>query len=197
MLKIKVKIFIVFCLLLFNSNVQAKNPSTLIVEIVDQASSILSSNLTDDEKINKLNEIAENNVDIKGIGFYTLGKFRKNISSEEQDKYADLFRKYFLKSFSSRLVTYTDPKINVISEKVVNEKYTIVNSVLVATEKRPEVKIDWRVYTKDPDKPLIRDLIVEGLSLARTQKEEFKSVIQNNNNDINALFKTLEDFINK
>ena len=197
MLKIKVKILIVFCLLLFNSNVQAKNPSTLIVEIVDQASSILSSNLTDDEKINKLNEIAENNVDIKGIGFYTLGQFRKNISSDEQDRYADLFRKYFLKSFSSRLVTYTDPKINVISEKVVNEKYTIVNSVLVATEKRPEVKIDWRVYTKDPDKPLIRDLIVEGLSLARTQKEEFKSVIQNNNNDINALFKTLEDFINK
>ena len=197
MFKLKVKFFIVFCFLLLNSNVQAKNPSTLIVEIVDQASSILSSNLTDDEKINKLNEIAENNVDIKGIGFYTLGKFRKNISSDEQDRYADLFRKYFLKSFSSRLVTYTDPKINVISEKVVNEKYTIVNSVLVATEKRPEVKIDWRVYTKNPDKPLIRDLIVEGLSLARTQKEEFRSVIQNNNNDINALFKTLEDFINK
>ena len=197
MLQIKVKILIVFCLFLFNSTVQAKNPSELIVGIVDQASSILSSNLSDDEKINKLNEIAENNVDIKGIGFYTLGKFRKSISSEEQDRYADLFRKYFLKSFSSRLVTYTDPKINVISEKVINEKYTIVNSVLVATEKRPEVKIDWRVYTKNPDKPLIRDLIVEGLSLARTQKEEFKSVIQNNNNDINALFKTLEDFINK
>ena len=197
MLKKKVKILIVFCLLFFNSTVQAKNPSELIVEIVDKASSILSGNATDDEKITQLNEIAENSVDIKGIGFYTLGKFRKNISSEEQDRYADLFRKYFLKSFSSRLVTYTDPKINVISEKVVNEKYTIVNSVLVATEKRPEVKIDWRVYTKDPDKPLIRDLIVEGLSLARTQKEEFKSVIQNNNNDINALFKTLEDFINK
>ena len=197
MLKIKVKILIVFCLLIFNSTAQAKSPSALIVEIVDKASSILSGNLSDDEKIKQLNDIAENNVDIKGIGFYTLGKFRKNISSEEQDRYADLFRKYFLKSFSSRLVTYTDPKINVISEKVVNEKYTIVNSVLVATEKRPEVKIDWRVYTKDPDKPLIRDLIVEGLSLARTQKEEFKSVIQNNNNDINALFKTLEDFINK
>ena len=197
MLKLKFKILIVFCLFLLNSTVQAKNPSELIVGIVDQASSILSSNLSDDEKINNLNEIAENNVDIKGIGFYTLGQFRKNISSDEQDRYADLFRKYFLKSFSSRLVTYTDPKINVISEKVVNEKYTIVNSVLVATEKRPEVKIDWRVYTKDPDKPLIRDLIVEGLSLARTQKEEFKSVIQNNNNDINALFKTLEDFINK
>ena len=197
MLQIKVKILIVFCLLIFGSAVQAKNPSELIVGIVDQASSILSSNSSEDDKITKLNEIAENNVDIKGIGFYTLGKFRKNISSEEQDRYADLFRKYFLKSFSSRLVTYTDPKINVISEKVINEKYTIVNSILVATEKRPEVKIDWRVYTKNPDKPLIRDLIVEGLSLARTQKEEFKSVIQNNNNDINALFKILEDFINK
>ena len=197
MFKLKFKFFIVFCFLLLNSNVQAKSSSELIVGIVDQASSILSSNLSDDEKIKQLNDIAENNVDIKGIGFYTLGKFRKTISSEEQDRYANLFRKYFLKSFSSRLVTYTDPKINVISEKVVNEKYTIVNSVLVATEKRPEVKIDWRVYTKDPDKPLIRDLIVEGLSLARTQKEEFKSVIQNNNNDINALFKTLEDFINK
>ena len=197
MLKIKAKIFIVFCLLLFNSNVQAKNPSELIAGIVDQASSILSSNLSDDEKITQLNDIAENNVDIKGIGFYTLGKFRKGISSDETDRYADLFRKYFLKSFSSRLVTYTDPKIDVISEKVVNEKYTIVNSVLVATEKRPEVKIDWRVYTKNPEKPLIRDLIVEGLSLARTQKEEFKSVIQNNNGDINALFKTLEEFINK
>ncbi len=197
MLKIKAKIFVIFCLLLFNSTAKAKSPSELIVEIVDKASSILSSNLSDDEKITQLNDIAENNVDIKGIGFYTLGKFRKNISSEEQDRYADLFRKYFLKSFSSRLVTYTDPKINVISEKVVNEKYTIVNSVLVATEKRPEVKIDWRIYTKNPDKPLIRDLIVEGLSLARTQKEEFKSVIQNNNNDINALFKTLEDFVSK
>ena len=197
MLKIKAKIFTVFCLLLFNSNVQAKNPSELIAGIVDQASNILSSNLSDDEKITQLNDIAENNVDIKGIGFYTLGKFRKGISSDETDRYADLFRKYFLKSFSSRLVTYTDPKIDVISEKVVNEKYTIVNSVLVATEKRPEVKIDWRVYTKNPEKPLIRDLIVEGLSLARTQKEEFKSVIQNNNGDINALFKTLEEFINK
>ena len=197
MIKIKVKILIIFCVFLFNSTVQAKSPSELIVEIVDKASSILSGNATDDEKIIQLNEIAENSVDIKGIGFYTLGKFRKNISSEEQDRYADLFKKYFLKSFSSRLVTYTDPKINVISEKVINEKYTIVNSVLVATEKRPEVKIDWRVYTKNPDKPLIRDLIVEGLSLARTQKEEFKSVIQNNNNDINALFNTLENFINK
>ena len=126
-----------------------------------------------------------------------MGKYRKSISEEEKNKYAKLFKSYFLKSFSSRLVTYTDPKINVISEKKINEKYTIVNSILVATEKRPEVKIDWRVYTKDPNKPLIRDLIVEGLSLARTQKEEFNSVIQNNDNNIGALFKTLEDFINK
>tara|TARA_Y100000816_G_C26065874_1_gene560156 strand:- start:541 stop:1137 length:597 start_codon:yes stop_codon:yes gene_type:complete len=198
MFKNKFKVLIILiCLCLLNFNVQAKKPSNLIIEIVDQASSILSSNSSANEKIIKLNEIAENNVDIKGIGFYTLGKYKKTISSEDQDKYAELFRKYFLKSFSSRLVTYTDPKINVISEKVINEKYTIVNSVLVATEKRPEVKIDWRVYTKNPDKPLIRDLIIEGLSLARTQKEEFKSVIQNNNNDINALFRTLEEFINK
>ena len=195
MLKTKVKILIVFCLLIFNSTALAKSPSELIVEIVDKASSILSSNLSDDEKITQLNYIAENNVDIKGIGFYTLGKFRKNISAEEQDRYAELFRKYFLKSFSSRLVTYTDPKINVISEKVVNEKYTIVNSVLVATEKRPEVKIDWRIYTKNPDKPLIRDLIVEGLSLARTQKEEFASILNSNNNDVNVLLNKLQEFI--
>ena len=188
---------ILIILILINTSVVAKSPSDLITEIVNEASSILSSNSSEQDKIEQLNMIAENNVDIAGIGFYTLGKYRKTISSEQQDKYAELFRKYFLKSFSSRLVTYTDPKINVISQKVVNEKYTIVNSILVATEKRPEVKIDWRIYTKNPEKPLIRDLIVEGLSLARTQKEEFKSVIQNNNNDINALFKTLDDFINK
>ena len=188
---------ILISLILINTSVVAKNPSDLITGIVNEASSILSSNSSEQDKIEQLNMIAENNVDIAGIGFYTLGKYRKTISSEQQDKYAELFRKYFLKSFSSRLVTYTDPKINVISQKVVNEKYTIVNSILVATEKRPEVKIDWRIYTKNPEKPLIRDLIVEGLSLARTQKEEFKSVIQNNNNDINALFKTLDDFINK
>ena len=192
------KIFIIFLLFFtISSNSLAKSPSDLISGIVDEAASILSSSIGDEDKINKLNTIAENNVDIKGIGFYTLGKHRKSLSEEQKNKYADLFRNYFLKSFSSRLVTYTDPKINVISENKINEKYTIVNSVLVATEKRPEVKIDWRVYTKNPDKPLIRDLIVEGLSLARTQKEEFNSVIQNNDNDINALFKTLEEFILK
>ena len=179
------------------TNVNAKNPSDLIKEIVDEAALILSSNAKDQEKIDKLNDIAENNVDIKGIGFYTLGKHRKNLDDNQKNKYSELFKNYFLKSFSSRLVTYTDPKINVISEKKVNEKYTIVNSILIATEKRPEVKIDWRVYTKNPEKPLIRDLIVEGLSLARTQKEEFNSVIINNNNDINSLFQTLEEFVNK
>ena len=197
MIKIKSKYLLLLAFFFFTSSALAKNPSDLIVGIVDEASSILSSGISETEKISKLNAIAEENVDIEGIGFYTLGKYRKSISEDEKNKYTKLFKSYFLKSFSSRLVTYTDPKINVISEKKINEKYTIVNSILVATEKRPEVKIDWRVYTKDPNKPLIRDLIVEGLSLARTQKEEFNSVIQNNDNNIGALFKTLEDFINK
>ena len=197
MIKIKSRYLLFLVFFFFTSDGLAKNPSDLIVSIVNEASSILSSGISETEKISKLNAIAEENVDIEGIGFYTLGKYRKSISEDEKNKYAKLFKSYFLKSFSSRLVTYTDPKINVISEKKINEKYTIVNSILVATEKRPEVKIDWRVYTKDPNKPLIRDLIVEGLSLARTQKEEFNSVIQNNDNNIGALFKTLEDFINK
>ena len=197
MIKIKSRYLLFLVYFFFTSNGLAKNPSDLIVSIVDEASSILSSGISETEKISKLNTIAEKNVDIEGIGFYTLGKYRKRISEDEKNKYVKLFKSYFLKSFSSRLVTYTDPKINVISEKKINEKYTIVNSILVATEKRPEVKIDWRVYTKDPNKPLIRDLIVEGLSLARTQKEEFNSVIQNNDNNIGALFKTLEDFIKK
>ena len=197
MIKIKSKYLLFLAFFFFTSSALAKNPSDLIVGIVDEASSILSSGISETEKISKLNAIAEENVDIEGIGFYTLGKYRKSISEDEKNKYTKLFKSYFLKSFSSRLVTYTDPKINVISEKKINEKYTIVNSILVATEKRPEVKIDWRVYTKDPNKPLIRDLIVEGLSLARTQKEEFNSVIQNNDNNIGALFKTLEDFIKK
>ena len=157
----------------------------------------MSSSDPVESKIIKLNNIAEKSVDIDGIGMYTLGKYKKSITDDQKTKYKKLFRSYFLKSFSSRLVDYSNPKINIVSEKKINEKYTIVNSILVATEKRPEVKIDWRVYTKDPNKPLIRDLIVEGLSLARTQKEEFNSVIQNNDNNIGALFKTLEDFISK
>ena len=157
----------------------------------------MSSDDPVESKIIKLNAIAESSVDINGIGMYTLGKYRKSISAEQKAKYQKLFRSYFLKSFSSRLVDYTNPKINVVSQKKINDKYTIVNSILEATSKRPQVKIDWRIYTKNPDRPLIRDLIVEGLSLARTQKEEFNSIIQNNDGDINALFKTLEEFLIK
>ena len=193
-LKFILIIFLSFCI----SNISfAKNPSDLINEIVDEASKVLSSDDPVESKIIKLNDIAERSVDIDGIGMYTLGKYRKSISEEEISKYQKLFKSYFLKSFSSRLVDYTDPKIDVVSEKKVSDNYTIVNSVLAASKGRPEVKIDWRIYTKNPDKPLIRDLMVEGLSLARTQKEEFNSVIQNNNGDINSLFKVLEEFIIK
>ena len=190
-------IFIILISLIISKPTYAKNPSDLIKEIVDQASMILSSDDPVESKIIKLNDIAERSVDINGIGMYTLGKYRKSISQEDKSKYQKLFKSYFLKSFSSRLVDYTDPKINVVSEKKVSDKYTIVNSILEANKGRPEVKIDWRIYTKNPEKPLIRDLMVEGLSLARTQKEEFNSVIQNNNGDINSLFKVLEEFIIK
>ena len=190
-------IFIILISLIISKPTYAKNPSDLIKEIVDQASKVLSSDDPVESKIIKLNDIAERSVDINGIGMYTLGKYRKSISDEDKSKYQKLFKSYFLKSFSSRLVDYTDPKINVVSEKKVSDKYTIVNSVLEANKGRPEVKIDWRIYTKNPEKPLIRDLMVEGLSLARTQKEEFNSVIQNNNGDINSLFKVLEEFIIK
>ena len=190
-------IFIILFSLIISKPTYAKNPSALIKEIVDQASMILSSDDPVESKIIKLNDIAERSVDINGIGMYTLGKYRKSISEEDKSKYQKLFKSYFLKSFSSRLVDYTDPKINVVSEKKVSDKYTIVSSILEANKGRPEVKIDWRIYTKNPKKPLIRDLMVEGLSLARTQKEEFNSVIQNNNGDINSLFKVLEEFIIK
>ncbi len=188
-----------FLLFFFNINNQslAKNPSDLINEIVDEAAKVLSSDDPVESKIIKLNNIAERSVDIDGIGMYTLGKYRKTINTDQKSKYKKLFRSYFLKSFSSRLVDYTNPRINVISEKRINDKYTIVNSILEATSKRPQVKIDWRIYTKNPEIPLIRDLIVEGLSLARTQKEEFNSIIQNNDGNINALFKTLEEFLIK
>ena len=190
-------IFIILVSLTVSQFSYAKNPSDLINEIVDQASNILSGDDPVESKIIKLNDIAERSVDIDGIGMYTLGKYRKSISEEDKSKYQKLFKSYFLKSFSSRLIDYTDPKINVISEKKVSDNYTIVNSLLEASKGRPEVKIDWRIYTKNPDKPLIRDLMVEGLSLARTQKEEFNSIIQNNNGDINSLFKVLEEFIIK
>ncbi len=195
----KILRFLACIYLLFNINSlsHATNPSDLINNIVDEAALILSSEDPVESKIIKLNAIAERSVDIDGIGMYTLGKFRKSISDEQKSKYKKLFRSYFLKSFSSRLVDYTNPRINVVSQKKINDKYTIVSSILEATSKRPQVKIDWRIYTKNPERPLIRDLIVEGLSLARTQKEEFNSIIQNNNGDINALFKTLEEFLIK
>ena len=195
---VKIKLFFFFLLISFLSNpLLAKEPSKLITEIVNEASIILSSSDPVESKIIKLNNIAEINVDIKGIGMYALGKYRKNLNEDQKIKYEKLFRSYFLKSFSSRLVDYSDPKINVVSEKELNNKYTIVSTILEETNKNPEIKIDWRIYTKNPERPLIRDLIVEGLSLARTQKEEFKSIIQNNDGDINYLFKSLEEFIIK
>ena len=195
---IKIKIISFFFLISFLNNVSfAKEPNKLISEIVNEASKILSSSDPVEAKIIKLNNIAETNVDINGIGMYTLGKYRKNLNEDQKIKYRKLFKSYFLKSFSSRLVDYSNPKISIISENKINEKYTIVNTVLEETSKNPEIKIDWRIYTKNPDRPLIRDLIVEGLSLARTQKEEFKSIIQNNDGEINYLFKSLEEFIIK
>ena len=179
---------------LFLSNSFAISPSDFIQKITDNTSNILSSNLSKNEKQNKLKEIADENVDIKGIGFYMLGNYRKNLSDNQKKEYSNLFKKYFLKSFSSRLVEYSNPKITVVSQEILNEKYTIVNSILDATKDRPEIKIDWRVYTKNPSKLLIRDLIIEGLSLARTQKEEFSSIISSNDNNVEALFKTLEQF---
>ena len=188
---------VVFLSLTLNNISVAKDPSELINGIVNEAASVLKSSDPVESKIIKLNAIAERSVDINGIGMYALGKHKKTMTDEQKTKYKKLFKSYFLKSFSSRLVDYTDPKINVVSQKVINKKYTIVNSILEASSTRPQVKIDWRIYTKNPDQPLIRDLIVEGLSLARTQKEEFNSVIQNNDGDVNALFKNLEEFLIK
>ena len=193
LIKVSLILFISFS---FTEKSLSVEPSQFIQSIVDEASQVLVTNITKEEKMDKLKSIAIKSVDIKGIGLYSLGSHRKNLSDGQKEEYNDLFRKYFLKSFASRLSDYTDPKINVLSQKKLNEKYTMVSSLLVATEKTPEVKIDWRVYTKNPDQPLIRDLIIEGLSLARTQKEEFNSVIQSNDGDINALFLNLTNFIN-
>ncbi|OUW11337.1 MAG: toluene tolerance protein [Candidatus Pelagibacter sp. TMED166] len=192
---IKFLIFLPF-LFLSSENSYSQEPKVFIQTTVDKASNILGQSISTDEKIKGLISIAKETVDIKGIGFYTLGKNRKNLSDNQKKEYSELFEKYFLKSFSSRLAEYTDPKIRVDSSEKLNEKYTIVSSVLLASEKRPEVKIDWRIYTKNPDKPLIRDLIIEGLSLARTQKEEFNSILVNNDQNIEALFKSLREFIN-
>ena len=188
---------IVFTFFLFVEKSFSIEPDKFIQSIADEASNVLVDSFSKEEKMNKLKSIALRSVDIEGIGLYTIGSHRKKLTDAEKKTYDELFEKYFLKSFSSRLSDYTDPKINVLSMKKLNEKYTMVSSILVATEKTPEVKIDWRVYTKDPTKPLIRDLIIEGLSLARTQKEEFNSVIQSNEGDVKYLFKNLNEFINK
>ena len=184
-------------LLFFNLNyfnVYSIEPDVFIQSTVNKASQTLSTDISRQEKINELKIIAKEAVDIRGIGFYSLGSARKNLNSNQKKIYFDLFENYFLKSFSSRLSEYTNPKINVESKKVINQNYTIVNSVLISTPDRPQVKIDWRIYTKNPEEPLIRDLIIEGLSLARTQKEEFASILNSNDNDINILFKTLAKF---
>ena len=187
----------VFILLIYLSifmNAYSIETEIFVQSTVNRASKVLSQDLTKEKKIEKLKIIAEETVDIRGIGFYTLGGARKNLNDVDKKKYAKLFKKYFLKSFSSRLAEYTNPEIDVQNKKILNENYTIVNSVLKETNERPEIKIDWRIYTKNPKNPLIRDLIIEGLSLARTQKEEFASILSSNNGDINSLFKTLENF---
>ncbi|MDA9701812.1 ABC transporter substrate-binding protein [Candidatus Pelagibacter sp.] len=193
MMKKKLLVFlIVFFSITFNSF--SIEPDIFVQSTVNRASKLLGEDISKDEKIEKLKLIAKETVDIRGIGFYTLGKKRKSLNEQEKKKYAELFEGYFLKSFSSRLAEYTNPEIDVQNKEKLNENYTIVNSILKATQERPEIKIDWRIYTKNPDNPLIRDLIIEGLSLARTQKEEFASVLNSNNDEIEALFKVLEKF---
>jgi len=188
---------ILIILLLFNiylGNVFAMEPDIFVQSTVNRASAVLSKNISKEEKITELKSIAKDTVDIKGVGFYSLGSVRKTLNESQKNEYFELFEDYFLKSFSSRLSEYTNPKIEVQGKKRINENYTIVNSLLVSTSDRPEVKIDWRVYTKNSKNPLIRDLIIEGLSLARTQKEEFASILSSNDGDIKSLFKVLRDF---
>jgi len=193
----KISTFLIFLIISFSNiaKVFSIEPDVFVQSTVNRASKVLSSNISKEEKIEKLKIIADETVDIKIIGLYTLGSYRKELNDDQKKKYFILFKKYFLKTFSSRLAEYSNPEIEVTSKKKLNEKYTIVSSSLIATEKRPEVKIDWRIYTKDSENPIIRDLIIEGLSLARTQKEEFSSIIQANDGNINALFESLENFI--
>ena len=189
------KVFALIILLTLNFNsVQAIEPDVFVQSTVNRASQILSKNISKEEKMKQLEIIAKETVDIIGIGFYSLGSKRKELDDDQKKKYSKLFEGYFLKSFSSRLAEYTNPEIEVNNKKILNKNYSIVNSTLLGTSERPEVKIDWRVYTKNPNNPLIRDLIIEGLSLARTQREEFSSILNSNDGDINALFKTLEEF---
>ena len=180
-----------------NSFAYSNDPKEFIQEVVNEAKQILANTNSKEFKTKKLSEMALKTVDIKGVAYYTLGNYRKELNDEQMKEYLVLFEKYFLKSFTSRLTDYSDPKIDVLSANVLNPKYTIVKSLLLATDKKPEVNIEWRIYTKNPEKPLIRDLIIEGLSLARTQKEEFASVIESNNGDISKLFITLQEFIDK
>ena len=190
-------IIFIFFGLMQNSFAYSSDPKEFITEIVNEAKKVLIDSNSKDFKTKKLSEMALKTVDIKGVAYYTIGKYRKELNEDQMKEYLKLFEKYFLKSFTSRLTDYSDPKINVLSTDVLNPKYTIVKSVLLATDKKPAVNIEWRVYTKNPDKPLIRDLIIEGLSLARTQKEEFASVIETNNGDVAKLFITLKEFIAK
>ena len=193
-MNIRKSFYIIFIYILSLSNVYSIEPDVFVQSTVNRASKILSEDISKQKKIDKLKVIAKETVDIKGIGFYTIGSARKSLDSDQKQKYSELFEDYFLKSFSSRLAEYTNPEIDVLEKNVLNENYTIVNSLLKATNERPEVKIDWRIYTKNPENPLIRDLIIEGLSLARTQKEEFSSILNSNDGDINALFETLIEF---
>ena len=188
-------LFFISSFIIFNP-AYSISPDVFIQSTVNRASQVLSENISKEEKINKLKLIAMETVDIKGVGFYSLGAARKSLSDEQKSIYSNLFKNYFLKSFSSRLAEYTNPEIEVKNKQILNDNYTIVNSILIATDDRPEVKIDWRVYTKNSNNPLIRDLIIEGLSLARTQKEEFTSILNSNDGNINALFKILEEFSN-
>jgi phospholipid transport system substrate-binding protein len=189
--------FLTFLSIILSSvgKVHSIEADIFVQSTVNRASEALNDKFSKEEKIEKLKEIASETVDIKGIGFYTLGAYRKSISDDQIKQYETLFKQYFLKSFASRLAEYSNPEIEVVSKKKLNENYTMVSSILVSTEQRPEVKIDWRVYTKNSENILIRDLIIEGLSLARTQKEEFSSIIQSNDGDINALFATLKEFV--
>ena len=187
-------LIILFIYIISISKLHSIEPDVFVQSTVNRASKILSEDISKEKKMQELQLIAKDTVDIVGIGFYTLGSARKSLDDNQKKKYERLFENYFLKSFSSRLAEYTNPEIDVVGKEKLSEKYTIVNSLLKATDQRPEIKIDWRIYTKNPDMPLIRDLIIEGLSLARTQKEEFASILNSNNGDINILFKTLEEF---
>ena len=189
-------LILLFLLNLLTSNSHSIEPDVFVQSTVNRASEILSKDISKEEKINQLKVIAKETVDIRGVGFYSIGSARKNLNEDQKNKYLEVFEDYFLKSFSSRLSEYSNPKIDVQDKDVLNKNYTIVKSILVATSDRPKIKIDWRIYTKNPDNPLIRDLIIEGLSLARTQKEEFASILNSNDGDINALYEALEKFAN-